>query len=107
MYNSVKALLCSTKSCVQLNCNDCTDWFDILNVVRQGDPLSPTLFSLYINDLAKHLKENGPTLNLDNLNINCLLYADDMVLIAETEEQLQKLLDMICVWCKKWRLKVN
>ena len=107
MYNSVKALLCSTKSCVHLNCNDCTDWFDILNGVRQGDPLSPTLFRLCINDLAKHLKENGPTLNLVNLSINCLLYADDMVIIAETEEQLKKLLDMMYTRCKKWRLKVN
>ena len=78
-----------------------------MNGVRQGDPMSPTLFSLYINDLAKHLTENGPTLNFDNLSINCLLYADDMVLITETEEQLQKLLDMMYVWCKKWQLKVN
>ena len=107
MYNSVKALLCSIKSCVQLNCNDCTEWFDILNGVRQDDPLSPSLFSLYINDLAKHLKENGPTLNFYNLSINCLMYADGMVLIAETGEQLQKLLDLMYVWCKKWRLKVN
>ena len=107
MYNSVKALLCSTKSCVQLNFNDCTDSFDILNGVRQGDPLSPSWFSRYINDLAKYLNENGPTLNSDNPSINCLLYADDMVLIAETEEQLQKSLDMMYGWCKKWRLKVN
>ena len=76
-------------------------------VNRQGDPLSLTLFSLYINDLAKHLKQNGSTLNLDNLSINWLLYADDMVLIAETEEQWLKLLDVMYVWCKKWRLKVN
>ena len=107
MYNSVKALLCSTKSSVQLNCNDCTDSFDILNGVRQGDPLSPSWFSLYINDLAKHLNENGPTLSSYNPSINCLLYADDMVLIAETEEQSQKSLDMMYVWCKKWWLKVN
>ena len=64
-------------------------------ILVQGDPLSPTFFSLYINDLAQHLKENGPTLNSDNDSINCLLYADDMVLIAETEGQLQKLLDMM------------
>ena len=36
-----------------------------------------------------------------------MLYADDMVLIAETEEQLLKLLDVMYVWCKKWRLKIN
>ena len=53
-----------------------------MNEVRQGDPLAPTLFSLYINNIAKHLKENGPTLSLDNLSIDYLLYADDRELIA-------------------------
>ena len=75
--------------------------------MKQGDPLSPTLFSLYINDLAKTLKENGPSLKLGDLCINILLYADDMVLIAENEEDLQVLLDIMCQWCSKWRLNVN
>ncbi len=45
--------------------------------------LSPTLFSMYINDLVKDLKEKGPLINIDGLLLNILLYADDMVLIAD------------------------
>ena len=77
------------RSCVQLNLHDSTDCFDILNDVGQCDPLSLTLFSLYINDLAKHLKEKGPVVSIDNLSDSCILYADDMVLIAEMEEKSQ------------------
>ena len=68
-----------------LNNEDCTDWFENMNGVRQGDPLSPTLFSLFINDLARQLKSEGPVLQVGNTKINILLYADDMVLLAENE----------------------
>ena len=72
--------------------------FDILNGARQGDPLYHNLFGLYIDDIPKHFKENGPTLILDNLSINCFLYADDMVLIAEIEEQLKNVIGHdVCV----------
>ena len=39
-----------------------TDWFSINSGVRQGDTLSPTLFSLFINDLAKEIKAAGMVL---------------------------------------------
>ena len=39
--------------------------------------------------------------------INILLYADDIVLLAETEENMQFLLFIVECWCKKWRLEVN
>ena len=34
-----------------------TDWFNVSSGVRQGDNLSPVLFNLYINELAKELKK--------------------------------------------------
>ena len=107
MYNAVRSILSDTKSCVQLD-NDCnTNWFSNICGVRQGDSMSPTLFSLYINDLVKTLKEKGPLLNIGGLLINILLYADDMVLMADSEHDLQKLLDLLHDWCSKWRLSLN
>ncbi len=47
--------------------------------VRQGDGLSPTLFGLYINDLAKALNSSGKGIKLnEDLIIALLLYADDL-----------------------------
>ena len=107
MYKSIKTLLTNTLSCIELNGSLRSEWFENVCGVRQGDCLSPTLFSLYINDLAIHLKEYGPTLDLNGVHINSLLYADDLVIMAETEEQLQNLLNLVFNWCSTWRLKVN
>ena len=43
----------------------------------------------------------------ETLTINILLYADDIVLLAKNEEDLQDLLFIVEVWCKKWRLEIN
>ena len=106
-YFAIKSLLCETLSCVELRYDCRTEYFMNQCGVRQGDPLSPTLFGLYINDLARSLKENGPTIQVGDVNLNALLYADDMVLIAESEADLQSLLDHMYDWCYKWRLSVN
>ena len=43
----------------------------------------------------------------EGLLINILLYADDIVLLAENEADLQSLIFIVECWCKKWRLEVN
>ena len=42
-----------------------------------------------------------------NVKLSILLYADDMVLIANNEVNLQAMLNKMHDWCVKWRLKVN
>ena len=46
-------------------------------------------------------------LNIDGLEISHLLYADDLALLAENEENLQNLLSHVLKWCKKWRVVIN
>ena len=48
--------------------------------------------------------DGGP--NIDYI-FSILLYADDIVCLAETENDLQSILFIIENWCKKWRLEVN
>ena len=43
----------------------------------------------------------------ENAIVNILLYADDIVLFANDEEDLQSLLNIVEIWCAKWRLEVN
>ena len=64
--------------------------------MKQGDNLSPTLFAIFINDLASEIKESniGIDLNIEggpNIEyvLSILLYADDIVCLAENEEDLQ------------------
>ena len=76
--------------------------------VKQGDVLSPTLFNLYINGLIKDLSNvtNDP-LMIGDTSINCLLYADDIILLSHSEEGLQKSLNTLDHFCSSWKLEVN
>ena len=106
MYMAIKSLLSQTESCIRLN-GMCSEWFNVNNGVRQGDNVSPTLFSLYINELAKEINSLNLGVKHGNVNLSILLYADDMVLVAEKEDDLQHMLNKMHEWCCKWRLKVN
>ena len=106
-YCAISSLYQNPKSKVVLNEFE-TDYFDCPIGVKQGDCLSPTLFAIFINDLAEEIKSSGVGLDLDSDTfVNILLYADDIVLIAKNEEDLQFLLFMVENWCKKWRLEIN
>ena len=105
-YTVLKKLNHDTLSCVRLQ-NKFTDWFQVNAGVRQGDTLSPTLFSLFINDLAKSLKELNLGVHLNDLQITLLFYADDLVLFASNEQALQEQLNVLFQWCRKWKMIVN
>ena len=107
IYNAISSLYKDPKSRVILN-NMATDWFDCPLGLKQGDIISPTLFAIYINDLAEEIKESGIGIEIDHdLVLGCLLYADDIVLLSDSETDLQALLNIVNVWCSKWRLEVN
>ena len=77
------------------------------NGVRQGDPISTTLFSIFINDAVEELNKLNVGINIDGYMSRCLLYADDLVLIAETPNDIQLLIDIWNTWANKWRLTIN
>ena len=106
MYNAIDSLNSNTESCVSLNGLH-TEWFNCTNGVRQGENLSPTLFSIFINDLANEIKEANRGISVNNDNIFLLLYADDIMLLVGNENDKQHVLDVHCTWCEKWRIIVN
>jgi hypothetical protein len=86
--------------------------------VKQGENLSPYLFSLYLNDLDHFCGENNLK-GLESISAKCLeqlgfyikiftiFYADDTVIMSETEEGLQQALLNFEQYCDLWKLKVN
>ncbi len=84
-----------------------TDWFQIYSGVIQGDILSPTLFNIFINDVVDDVNSLNLGVTIDGHRISILLYADDIVLLGETEKDLQKILDSIYKWSKKYKTKFN
>ena len=72
-----------------------TDWFQIGKGVRPGCILSSCLFNLYAEYIMRNagLEETRAGIKIAGRNINNLRYADDTTLMAESEEELKKLLD--------------
>ena len=64
--------------------------------VRQGDNLTPSLFSLYLNGLLTEMKQTNVGLNVGTgCKVNVLAYADDVVLLSYNENDMQKLLNVL------------
>ena len=78
--------------------------------VKQGDVRSPLfhVFNLFLNDLVKSLdsSEFDPVV-IGDLTINSLLYADDILLLSDSEEGLQKSLNCLNEFCHNWKLNVK
>ena len=75
--------------------------------MRQGDTLSLTLFCIFIKDLAVELNKLNLGIKIGHTCISILLYADDIALLAENEENLRQMLCFVDQWCKKWKVSIN
>uniref|UniRef100_A0A8P4KS21 Reverse transcriptase domain-containing protein n=1 Tax=Dicentrarchus labrax TaxID=13489 RepID=A0A8P4KS21_DICLA len=80
-------LASSSVACVQVNDLQ-TDWFKTPFGVKQGDNAN---LGIHLNDLT----------------VGILLYADDIALLAESEDDLQNMLNLVQTWCCRWRLSIN
>jgi hypothetical protein len=118
IYNLYK----EAKSCVKYN-NSMSSFFKCNAGVRQGENLSPLLFSLFLNDFEAHLRRDGVNglsyinnetithLSDDDvemwLRLYVLLYADDTIILAESQSDLQNALNSLNCYCLTWDLSVN
>ena len=117
VINLLKLYL-NRKSCVTVN-GERFMLFPCNIGVRQGENLSPLLFSIYLNDLEQFLCQsgyvNGVTCSSSNieesahilLKLFVMLYAEDTVILAETADDLQNALTQYSLYCKTWKLNIN
>ena len=120
-FKIIHNMYSKAKSCVRVN-NSLSEFFASFTGVRQGENLSPILFSLFLNDINDFLssKYNGlplvsenvrNTLSNDDVDVYfklfLLLYADDTVILAESSEELQFAMNAMSDYCKMWNLQVN
>jgi hypothetical protein len=78
--------------------------------VKQGCPLSPTLFGIYIDELESFLHDHiqdGDGCLLHQVLISLLLFVDDLILLASTPEGLQRQIDALASFCDLRQLTVN
>ena len=89
--------------------HETTDWFQIGKGVRQACILSPCLFNFYAEYIMRNagLDEVKTGIKIAGTNINNLRYADDITLMAESEEELTSLWMKVKAESEKVGLKLN
>lgn len=101
ILNIIKSMYTSVKSMVKYD-NCLSQEFSCYLGVRQGECLSPFLFSIYLNDIeAEFVHSNCKGVDISVLKIFLMLYADDIVIFAEDQAGLQEGLDVLFTYCKK------
>jgi len=104
---TIQGMYTGLQSCVQLSNGISIPFASVLGL-KQGCNLSPMLFNIFINKLIVDLdKTDGDAPKLGHLLVGCLLYADDLVLLSETKEGLQKQLDTLNKYMSEWFLEAN
>ena len=100
MYSTARSVVCYDGS---------TSWeFQCQKGVRQGCPLSPLLFSLFISDLEHYLMtKSAGRIRIGDQEVAIIMFADDLVLLADSSEGLQKSLSLIQEYCRIWQLTIN
>ena len=83
-----------------------TEWTKIKRGVRQGCCMSPDFLNLYAEVIIREIKEEDG-IKIAGKNINNIRYADDTVLIADSEEKLQTLLQRVNNESELKGIKIN
>jgi len=84
-----------------------TEWFGLDVGLRQGCILSPLLFAIFIDGLTRAVKDTKVRSVLEGMSLNLLLFADDIVLLACSRDELQRLLDVVFEYSVRWRFRFN
>ena len=69
--------------------------------------MSAPLFYLFTNDIPDIIGVDEDTPKLNKQAVNCLMYADDVVLLSTSPHSLQNQLNTLHQYCNKWHLNVN
>jgi hypothetical protein len=109
LVTMVKSIYANVSSCVKISADmSMTDFFNVSLGVKQGEPLSPLLFILFINDVVKSVDFNNLTDNdLNLLSMYIMLFADDIVLFTTDPVSLQAQVDSLYQYSCKWGLTIN
>ena len=93
----------NTTAQIKVN-NNLSGKFNIQYGVKQGDPLSATLFSLVIDFILKKLEMRG---NISTKLSQCIAYADDIIITTRTKSALTETFNNLKEQSMKFGLIIN
>ena len=107
LVSRVERILKETRSRVKVG-GEVGESFWTARGVRQGCPLSPLLFNILIADIEEEMgKVKWGGIKIGGKKIYTLAYADDMVLMAEKEEEMKSMIERLEKYLEEKKLELN
>ena len=103
---NIMAMYKKTEYCVKLK-NGHTRAIESNLGLKQGCPLSPLLFNLFIDDVDYIFDDTCDPIGIHNEKINHFLYADDLVILSQSKEGLQRSIDRTADYAKSKQLTIS
>ncbi len=104
LLRAVKSFYEEASACVKVS-GETSEHFEIKVGLRQGCVMSPWLFNIYIDGVMREVKGKVGKVEVRMCDegrkwvLNSVLFADDTVLIAESESDLQNLVNVVDSVC--------
>ena len=107
-FDILKTLYTNDICCVKVG-NKITATFQANQGVKQGCILSPLLFNIFLADLVPCINKEycKPSKTDISEKVGCLLWADDIVILSESEEGLQNMLQNLTNYVNENRMAIN
>ena len=84
-----------------------TDRFDVERGVAQGAVESPWIYTVFLDALARALKAAGLGVWVAGVQVPLLMYADDMIMLARSQGELERMNEVVTAFAKKNRFQFN
>ena len=97
----VKSMYAKVRSCVRSN-EGLTEFFPYRRGLRQG-----WLFTQFLNDLNTFLLKEAPGITIWDIRVCAMLYADDLILLADSEDDLQRQMNALGIYADLFKMEVN
>ena len=107
-YDCLANMYMGDQCCIKVG-NRITDLFTANQGVKQGCILSPLLFNIFLSDLQQKLEEsqNNPAKISTDQTLGCLIWADDLLLLSQTEIGLNNMLRTLNNFSQQNGLTIN
>ena len=106
MVRMLRAIYADVKTCIKTPVG-LTDYLPSPLGMRQGCIIYPIMFTLFLNDMQDVISLNSHGINIETIKIFVLLFADVLVIFAETLIELQGMINRLWEYCDIWHLTIN